>query len=216
MKFPKKNKEQNMQNIPTGSEKPEKLTDKVFNRNIAVCVISILICLTSLFTATWAWFSEDIVSNSNVIRTATYNIVITSDDVPAASTTQANSTETAATEPTTITNEAPISLARGQYTIKMVANGTASTGFCGITVKYGTGSVVKYTQQIFTTADTATGKLSEITFELDLSSLAADETATVTFTPTWGTYANTANETVVENGSTLVFDKTNLTATVTK
>ena len=49
-------------------KKNEKLTDKVFMQMIAFSFIGMLICLASLCSVTWAWFSDGAQSSSNTIK----------------------------------------------------------------------------------------------------------------------------------------------------
>lgn len=49
-------------------KKNEKLTDKVFMRIITFSFIGMLICLASLCSVTWAWFSDGAQSSSNTIK----------------------------------------------------------------------------------------------------------------------------------------------------
>ena len=48
----------------------EKLTDKVFMRIIVVSFIGMFICLASLCSVTWAWFTDNTKSSANTISSS--------------------------------------------------------------------------------------------------------------------------------------------------
>lgn len=58
------------------NSKQDKLTEKAFMQSIAVSVISILLCVVALCSVTWAWFSEDVSSSSNTIKTGNCTVTV--------------------------------------------------------------------------------------------------------------------------------------------
>lgn len=50
----------------------EKLSDKAFARLILTSVFGVLLCLVLLCSTTYAWFTADVPSNNNEIKSATH------------------------------------------------------------------------------------------------------------------------------------------------
>ena len=146
--------------LSTGS-KHNKLTEKSFTQSITVCVFSIFLCIGSLCSVTWAWFSDGVSSPTNSLRSANcdVSVSVTSDDIT-------------------------INAVDGKYTfikdkvyvIKMTAVGTAETTYCVLNI----GGKSYYTVQIPTDAVTSD---NYITFTLQFS---ADTTDVEIYTH-WGT-----------------------------
>jgi hypothetical protein len=61
------------------AEKKEKsvLSDKAFLQSVSVSVFGIVLCMISLCSASWAWFSTSLSSPSNNIQAATCEITVT-------------------------------------------------------------------------------------------------------------------------------------------
>ena len=161
------------------NKKDEKLTDKAFSRLMITSVLGILICITCLCSATWAWFSADTSSGSNTLSSGKFDLDIS------------------LTDP----NGAPVPLFEQEsgvftctleeavaYTVTLNITGdtTATKGFC--TIKVGGDS--------YQTASIYTEDTTPLVFTLD----AAKSGITVTFSPTWGLPASED----VAHGGTLV------------
>lgn len=106
------------------------MTDKAFSRLIAVPIIGMIICIVSLCSVTWAWFSGGAVSNSNTLESGCFDLDL--------------SIVREGVEPSTVTPvkddasgywQCTLGEA-GDYTITLsTANAsTASKGYCVITV----------------------------------------------------------------------------------
>lgn len=174
--------------------KQDKLTDKAFTQSIAVSVISILLCVVALCSVTWAWFSEDVSSSSNTIKTGTYslNMEIKDDDSEAMIT---------GTENEGAYKSYQYSLAVGKaYTITLTADtGSDSNGYCKILVD---GVAQPYYTSIV--PSNASGELTNpctFTFVVKSDATTTDtQTIDVTFELRWGTYSGSFD---VSNGGTL-------------
>ena len=63
--------------------KGDRLTDRSFLMSLALCVVSIVLCVSCLTFATWAWFRDTATSVSNRIQAADYHyeLAVTVDGV---------------------------------------------------------------------------------------------------------------------------------------
>jgi hypothetical protein len=149
--------------------KKELNADKIFSINLFTCVLGIVLCLSSLTAATWAWFSDGITSESNKIEAASYELVVSIDNEVLVSVGDHKFEYTAPAEGKTIV-------------VKLTATGTASSGYA-IAVRSSNLDKKYYTQQV--RLDNPDG----ISFKL---TLVAGET--VTFEQRWGTYSGIPND----------------------
>ncbi len=95
--------------------KDKKITEKAFSQSITISVLSILLCVVALCSVTLAWFSEDVTSSYNNIKSANcyVSVSVTSGNAPV--------------EPT----DGKYIFYKGiAYTIKLTATGTAETAYC--------------------------------------------------------------------------------------
>ena len=191
--------------------KHEKLSEKVFIQNIAVSVISILICAVALCSMTWAWFNASTSNSSNSIQTGTFALsasVEKEENNSQASAQDPNTPQPAAEtgessalsiSPTTSTKQSGKTVyelpASGTYTITLIPTqeSTVSRGYCVVTVYSSvTQSSVSYT----------TGSISRntpFTFTLSTNEIYME----VSFEAVWGTPATpeiTENENIVSGG----------------
>ena len=112
----------------------DKLTEKAFNHSIIVSFISIIMCAVLLCSVTFAWFSEDISTSSNIITAGNCTVTVKVEEV--------------------IGDVELIPDAEGVYTfsadsvynIEITSEGTASSSYCLIVVN----GVSYYTEQIST------------------------------------------------------------------
>lgn len=54
----------------------EKITDKVFSRSLLASVVSIMLCIISLCSVTYAWFTTETRSAENTISSGSFDVVI--------------------------------------------------------------------------------------------------------------------------------------------
>ena len=121
-------------------------------------VLSILLCMTLLCGMTWAWFASTQSTPAATIQAATYHIDVVAKNGETVLTTGQNG---------------KYSLAKGTYTITLKALGTASKGYCKVTLPDNT---VLRTAQIVPE--------NSLTFTLTLTN-----GGNVSFSPEWGTYS---------------------------
>ena len=161
--------------------KPDKLTDKAFSRLMLTSVLSILICITCLCSATWAWFSADSSADGNTVNSGVFDLEISVTDAGSKTVTLAKN----AIGQTTYTFETA-----GVYiiTLNVTEDTTVTKGFCTMNV----GNNVHYTASIY-------AEETPFTFTVD----AKADGMTVTFSPAWGI---PAAEELVQMGETLVLE----------
>lgn len=153
----------NKQNKPT-----DKLTDKAFSRLMLISVISILVCIVCLCSATWAWFSTDISNASNTLSSGNLGLIVTVTDqngVPI--------DVSAGAKGASVCNLS----AAGEYTVtlKTTDDTTVTNGFC----------VIKTENNSYQTAAMNIDGITSFEF-----TLIAEADITVTFCPAWGRPAN--------------------------
>ena len=102
--------------------KNQKISDKSFSQLILASVLGILLCTVCLGGLTWAWFSDSVTSNTDTLRSATY-------DIQAEVKKESDGSVVAINEDNTYTLDAGET-----YTVKLKATGNASTGYCKVTL----------------------------------------------------------------------------------
>ena len=146
-------------------------------------VLAILLCMVCLCEMTWAWFSSTQKGEIAPIKSAEYVIVVSVKD---------GDTPLGVTDNT-------VELRKGlSYTVKMVASGTASTGFCVLSyTPSGEGGnpdgVRLHTAQI----------ASRATFSFTLK---ATSDLTLTFSPQWGTSSKSDAPDILPDGVLTIGD----------
>ena len=128
---------------------------------LLLSLLSFALCIVCLTATTWAWFAASATTESNVISTATFGVdVVVADGA----------------NPVSAVDDV-YTLSPGKaYTVTLTKTGSASAGFCVVTID----GTDYYTEQI--THDT-------YTFVLNVTG-AAD--VPVTFTPYWGQIPDSA------------------------
>ena len=149
----------------------EKLSDKAFTQSIAISVISILICLVALCSATYAWFTDETSTNGNTLTSGSFDLHILS-------VTQVSDNASAASN-IEITPDGigyRCHLTEGTYTVtlQLTAESTAK-GHCMVRL----GDTVQYTNVILRSQ--ADGADDRFTF-----TLVVPQAADVYFEPRWG------------------------------
>lgn len=160
-----------------------KIREKVMITRVIVTVAIILSCLVAMSITAYAYFSCNVSASSNVIKSASFktDVLIT----PLVE----NSGIVSATD--TDTENYTVDLSAGEYSvkIKIADGGTATTGFCIISI----GDLKYHTQQIYLEESVENNRMNSIEFTLKLSG-----TATVSFDDRWGTSSYYAD--YIENG----------------
>ena len=145
----------------TGTKQNE-LTEKAFIQSITVSVMGMLLCLVALCSTTWAWFSEDVSSSSNTIKTGSCTVAVSVTN---------EETEIAPNADTTATYTFE---AGKSYQINLTSTGSAKSSYCKLAINENE----FYTEQISTSAPNNT-----ISFTLTFD--ASTEVEIITL---WGTY----------------------------
>jgi len=160
------------------NNKTEKLTDKAFIRLVITSFLAVVLCVTCLCGASWAWFSGSTTSTGNEITTAICELKIFVND--------GSSTELAAV---TVDSEAILSLDAGNYTVVMTLPQDSASGYSVITVD----GISYYSEALISSSDPVEQTL---TFNLTLESEHSVKVAAH-----WGIYSGTID---VSNSGTLI------------
>lgn len=148
-----------------------KLTDKAFSRLMITSLLGILVCITCLCSATWAWFSADTASGSNTLGSGSFGLVVTVTD--------ANGVGVPVTERADGASVCTLGDAASYtVTLEMTHDTTVTKGFC----------TVKAANNAYQTAAIFREDLTPFTFKIEPT----EPNMTLTFTPTWGLPANVA------------------------
>lgn len=140
-----------------------KMTDKAFSRLLITSVLGIILCITCLCSATWAWYSAGASSSSNTLGSGKFDLDVTVvDENNAQGVTQSSLQNNAFT----LENASTYTV-----TLKTTDDTTVTKGFCTIRV----GDDVYYTDSLYKTEPTFTFKIQTLT----------DDVA-VSFSPAWG------------------------------
>ena len=148
------------QNIDT-----KKLTDKAFSRLLLISVLSILVCIVCLCSATWAWFSAGTSSAGNTISSGKFALDVEVEDSTSVA---VDLTETDGGIFACTLGDADTTYT---VTVQMSADSTATKGFC--TVKVGDDSYY-------------TASINETTASLTFYIKPTEANMTVTFVSVWG------------------------------
>ena len=152
-----------------------KIRDKVMVVRVAVTVAVMLACLFAMTFSAYAYFSHSVTSDSNVIKSADYDltVIVKNDADP--------STELTPSAPRTYTFDGTNA---GIYTVTLTKAGEAKTGFCVIEVTVGGNVTRYYTNQIGLINGVAK---NEFEFTIEATAIPAGGSVTVKFIPHWGT-----------------------------
>lgn len=162
--------------------KHEKLSEKTFSRLLLFSVLGILLCGVCLGGLTWAWFSDSTVSSAEPLRAASFDVTAVIRTTDTGDTVSAN-------------DDQSYTLSAGHvYQVTLTPGGTASTGYCIITVNG---------QDYFTTQMKPKPEpVSSLQFKVDCRAA----TANVSFVPHWMTYSGyseTATNLIGQNVTTI-------------
>lgn len=106
----------------------EPITDATLTRSIVISVIGILCCMACLFGATWAWFTSSVSTASNTITAASFDVRVKVEAI------EQNGEEIIAGADGYYTLDPQKS-----YLVTLVKTGTATSGFCHLSIKTNTG-----------------------------------------------------------------------------
>ena len=163
-----------------------KVSDKMMTFNIVACIIGMLLCLSSLTAATWAWFGDSITSPVNQVQTGEYKIVVQITD------------SATGNEILPDSDGAYAVAAGGIYDIKLAASGSVSTGYGAI--RFVSDNENKfYTPQIFTESSEKSPNF--ISFKLISS-----KNETLVVDSWWGTLSTPNEERDIQDGASYTFD----------
>ena len=162
----------------------KKITNKYLSKVIATSVISIVLCMMCLASLTWAWFTLDVQSSGNTLRSAEFDatVYVTPSDP-------------------SLTEYRDVVFAPGSYKVYVKQNASAKTGYCLVTIDgkpYFAGEL-----QEKLNADTRTAYCAlEFDFEI------ATAPAIVSIDPVWGMYFGSydvlPHDEPIEGSSTVV------------
>lgn len=184
IKFFKKNTDPHLDPLHTSEQKEEKITEKVFSKNLLMAALGIFICIIALCSATYAWFAESTESGNNTLVSGSFSLEIAVKDAAEAPVEVRDAQNGSKT----------CTLAAGTYTVTLTpAEGSTVKGYC--TVKFG--DAVYTTSPIF--PEGTEGEASSLSFTVTVTA----ETAAV-FTPKWGYPANPT----LSGGATIVIEGT--------
>lgn len=155
-----------MKNIFDSNE--QRITEKAFSHGLIISVLSILLCIIALCSASYAWFNTDLSSDGNVLESGRFALDITvTDENGELVELKDNNNGTFSCE-----------LEKGStYTVlmKMTNDTTATKGYCDVTIN---SSDKKQTASI--SEDSSIGKDPiEFTIEVNV------ENTVVVFEPKW-------------------------------
>ena len=166
--------------MENGSEKIEKITEKMFWQNVILTVGSILVCLIMLCSTTFAWFSGKTSSNNNKLASGHFDVIIALTKETEGGTAQA--TEVVPDGLNNSNGSSTYTLPAGTYVVTLTLEDTASAkGHCVVEI----GDVKKSTEVIIgeSTANAdGFAKNSPLSFTLTIT----EDDTKVTFTPHWG------------------------------
>ena len=150
-------------------EKGKKITDKALNYNVIAAVIGVILCLSSLTAATWAWFGDSVSSVENTLKTGVYSVSVEITD----------ENGTALIKQTDVDGKDFYALAAGErYSVTLAGEGTVSSGYCILRC----GKEELYTQAVYTEVSTESPK--QITF-----TLISNESDELYISSCWGSYS---------------------------
>ena len=160
--------------------KDEKITEKAFSQSLIISVVSILLCIVALCSATYAWFTGETTSGSNTLMSGSFDVKITVselvDGVASATAIEAKSN-----------NEGKYTykLQTGTYEISLALTEDSTVkGHCVVTI----GNDTQHTDAIIGT-NTANVENAATTDPFKFKITVTEET-TVILEPRWGVVVN--------------------------
>ena len=184
------------------TQKREKINDKVLLTRMIITICVIILCLAVMAITAYAYFTSDVSSNSNTIKTSVFDA-----NVSISSVTKADNDITVQKESLSLYTATLQPNTEYTITIEKTENCTANTGFCIITVD---GCKEKYhTAQIGSNNDPENNK---IIFTLAIDASSAKK---VSFLLNWGTSSYYEGYiTNNENNELYILNNENVTVTI--
>lgn len=149
-------------------EKFNNMTDKAFSRLVITSGLAILCCIICICSATWAWFTASVNSESNNIKTSAECLVELEVEKDGESLAVVD-----------IENEAELQLEEGVYTLTLTLPGNSASGYALITI----GEDKYYTDYIKSHDE------DEKTLTLYINVGETEEPISATITARWGIYS---------------------------
>ena len=152
--------------------KDEKITEKAFLQSVTISVIGILLCIVSLCSATYAWFTSNVNSNSNTLTSGSFDLDVFIKQGENVSFTDSDAAISKNADGTV----SYIFEASGTYTVKLaMSDGANVKGYCKIHV----GGENITTSSISKDEDVG---VDPLTFTITT----AEPNTEIIFTPCWG------------------------------
>lgn len=153
-----------------------KISDKVFYFRILFSFVTMIACIAAVVSSAFAYFNDEIASTDSTVVSAYYDLIVT--PIDRQDTLSLNESELMTLNESGQYEYICEAVSDNKHKFILSASGTASTGYCKISV----GDNVYYTDQI----------AQFISIEIEIE--AAAETKII-FTPQWGTSSNYINGT---------------------
>ncbi len=151
----------------------EKLTEKAFSHGIFISVLSIILCIVALCSASYAWFTEDQSSGNNVIVAGSFDLSISVNK----SNVEIDTTVVAGVVKCNLTEA-------GEYTITLTVRDESTVkGYCGVVINTGEKLL---TDTIYPESK---GTPNQLTFKIIKT---GNSDTTITFTSEWGIPAHSS------------------------
>lgn len=167
-----------------------KMSEKVFLSNIAISIVGIVLCLSTMALTAYAYYSWSLITPTQIIQAGYYECTVEIEKISEVT----DNSDLATDDETIILEGTDIVLEAGTYriTITKAENSTTSTGFCVMSVA----GEDYYTVQIDKTEE-------PVSFVLRINA-----ELTVSFTPCWGTSSKygmdaKTEESYIEAGETV-------------
>ena len=162
--------------------KDEKITEKAFSQSLIISVVSILLCLVTLCSMTYAWFTGSTSSGNNTLIAGSFDVDISVSQVEGG-VASANAIKAISNTEGKYTYE----LQPGTYEITLKLTDTSTVkGHCVVTIGNG---AEQHTDAIIgnntANVDESTTKTDPFTFKITVT-----EVTTVTLEPRWGVVVN--------------------------
>ena len=107
--------------------KDEKITEKAFSQSLIISVVSILLCIVALCSATYAWFTGETTSGSNTLMSGSFDVTV--------NIVEADGDAATASEVVKLENGKYTLTEAGTYTVTLTpTNETTVKGYCVVTI----------------------------------------------------------------------------------
>ena len=169
----------------------EPITDATLTRSIVISVIGILCCMACLFGATWAWFTSSVSTASNTITAASFDVRVKVEAI------EQNGEEIIAGADGYYTLDPQKS-----YLVTLVKTGTATSGFCHLSIKTNTGR-----------SDAATVYFTKDIKDEPYKFTLIKGVSAIRFTPMWGECPENGEAAFIDRGTLVEFTAASIEVT---